>query len=172
LCDVAQILTLPTPHPTPPTQPNPTPQEKKQLMQQWKSSIIALKRRDEALAAATTALKDAQTSTKDYDTEIDGLKRQIMKAQQENETCISVKDRLESESRYVDESIAAMKSEREAIQARYAMLQRSLESTNAEEKVVVVKSNTIASEMKIVKHNIEMATRERHGLEEQIGLNR
>jgi len=146
--------------------------EKKQLMQQWKSSIIALKRRDEALSAATTALKDAQTSTKDYDTEIDGLKREILKAQTINETCISVKDRLESESKYVDESIAAMKAEREAIQARYAMLKRSLESTNAEEKVVVVKANTIASEIKIVKHNVEMATRERHALEEQIGINR
>ena len=55
--------------------------EKKQLMQQWKSSIIALTRRDEALGAATSALKEAQTSTKDYDTEIEGLKREILKAQ-------------------------------------------------------------------------------------------
>ena len=83
-----------------------------------------------------------------------------------------MKDRLESESKFVDESIAGMKAEREAIQARYAMLQRSLSSTNAEEKVVVVKANTIASEIKIVKHNVEMATRERHTLEEQIGTNR
>ena len=69
--------------------------EKKQLMQQWKSSVIALTRRDEALAAAQKALKDAQTSTKDYDTEIDGLKREILKSQAKNETYVNVKDRLE-----------------------------------------------------------------------------
>jgi outer membrane PBP1 activator LpoA protein len=69
--------------------------EKKQLMQQWKSSVIALTRRDEALAAAQKALKDALTSTKDYDTEIDGLKREILKSQAKNETYVNVKDRLE-----------------------------------------------------------------------------
>lgn len=38
--------------------------EKKQLLQQWKGALIRLARRDEALVAATNALKEAETSAR------------------------------------------------------------------------------------------------------------
>ena len=38
--------------------------EKKQLLQQWKGALIGLGRRDEALVAATNALKEAETSAR------------------------------------------------------------------------------------------------------------
>mmetsp|Transcript_18918 Transcript_18918/g.39374 ORF Transcript_18918/g.39374 Transcript_18918/m.39374 type:complete len:913 (-) Transcript_18918:91-2829(-) len=146
--------------------------EKKQLMQQWKSSVIALTRRDEALAAAQTALKDAQTSTKDYDTEIDGLKREILKSQASNETYVNVKDRLEAEAKYIDDNIASIRAEREAISARFTMLQRSMKSTLEEEVKVKAKGVTIGKELGSVKQNIAIAVRERHALEEFIHTNR
>jgi hypothetical protein len=55
--------------------------EKKQLMLQWRSSLIGLTRRDEALASAHEALREAEISAKDYDTEIEGIKREILRAQ-------------------------------------------------------------------------------------------
>ena len=76
------------------------------------------------MSAATTALKEAQTSTKDYDTEIDGLKREILKSQAQNETFVNVKDRLEAEAKFIDDNVAKIRAEREAISARFTMLQR------------------------------------------------
>mmetsp|Transcript_13022 Transcript_13022/g.26684 ORF Transcript_13022/g.26684 Transcript_13022/m.26684 type:complete len:924 (+) Transcript_13022:121-2892(+) len=146
--------------------------EKKQLMQQWKSSIIALTRRDEALSAATMALKDAQTSTKDYDTEIDGLKREILKSQAQNETFVNVKDRLEAEAKFIDDNVAKIRAEREAISARLTMLQRSMKSTLEEEVKVKARGVVIGKELGAVRQNVAVAVRERHALEEGIAVNR
>lgn len=38
--------------------------EKKQLLQQWKGALIGLARRDEALTAASNALKEAQSAAR------------------------------------------------------------------------------------------------------------
>ena len=38
--------------------------EKKQLLQQWKGALIGLARRDEALTAASSALKEAQSAAR------------------------------------------------------------------------------------------------------------
>ena len=48
--------------------------EKKQLLQQWKSSLVQLARRDEALAAAQKTLQAAQMEQQDIQTEIAGSK--------------------------------------------------------------------------------------------------
>ncbi len=93
--------------------------EKKQLMQQWKSSLVALARRDEALMAAQTALRDAQTCAKDYDTEIEGVKREILKSQARNETIVSVRDRLEAEVNFVEESLQKIRAERATLAERW-----------------------------------------------------
>ena len=146
--------------------------EKKQLMQQWKSSIIALTRRDEALSAATMALKEAQTSTKDYDTEIDGLKREILKSQAQNETFVNVKDRLEAEAKFIDDNVAKIRAEREAISARLTMLQRSMKSTLEEEVKVKARGVVIGKELGAVRQNVAIAVRERHALEDGIVVNR
>lgn len=38
--------------------------EKKQLLQQWKGALIGLARRDEALTAASNALKEVETAAR------------------------------------------------------------------------------------------------------------
>lgn len=55
--------------------------ERKQLVLHWKSSLVGLTRRDEALASAVEALREAEVSAKDYDMEIEGLKRELHKQQ-------------------------------------------------------------------------------------------
>ena len=50
--------------------------EKKQLLQQWKSSLVQLARRDEALAAAQTQLEAAREVIRDVENEIIGTRRE------------------------------------------------------------------------------------------------
>merc|ERR550514_284637 len=84
--------------------------EKKQLTQQWKSSLIQLTKRDEALAAAQRTLREAQMEARDHDTEIEGATR--------------------------EEQITKMRAERDALADQYNLLQRSMGQTDEEEKKV------------------------------------
>jgi chromosome segregation ATPase len=108
----------------------------------------------------------------DFDTEIDGLKREILRAQAQNETFVNVKDRLEAEAKFIDETVAGIVAEREGISARMLMLKKSMASTLEEEVKVNAKTNIIASELNGIKSNVAVAVRERHMLEEGIHTNR
>lgn len=142
--------------------------EKKKLLQQWKSALIGLKRRDEALASAQDALKAAEASTRyyakkikqcegssafvgeqsvllaskltetttkqrchttiileqwhlklgtpflvvvirDFDMEIEGVKRETLRAQEEHEGLVAIKARIENDRAFVEEQLAKTK---------------------------------------------------------------
>ena len=51
--------------------------EKKQLYQNWKTSLIGLRRRDDALLIAKQNLEENQKSVRNYETEIEGYKRSV-----------------------------------------------------------------------------------------------
>ena len=59
--------------------------EKKQLMQQWKSSLIGMQRRDEALQATQEALRKQKEVTVALGAEIIGYKKSILEQQKKNE---------------------------------------------------------------------------------------
>ena len=51
--------------------------EQKQLYQQWNSSLIGMRRRDEALVAVVAKTRKAQQRVKELETELDGYKKSI-----------------------------------------------------------------------------------------------
>jgi len=146
--------------------------EKKQLMQQWQSSLIGLARRDEALTAAQKALKEAQNASRDYDLEIDGIKRECQKAINENNSLVQLKDRLENETKFVEEQAAKINAEREQLAERYTMLQRSMTQTDEEERKVELVANQLKQQVETLQQNIQTVTRERQKLEEGIATNK
>jgi len=146
--------------------------EKKQLMQQWQSSLIGMARRDEALTVAQKALKEAQNASRDYDLEIDGIKREIQKAQTEHETLDQMKDRLQNETKFVEEQAAKVNGEREQLAERYTMLQRSMTQTEDEEKKIELEINQLKQQVENLQQNIQTVTRERQKLEEGIAANK
>jgi chromosome segregation ATPase len=146
--------------------------EKKQLMQQWKTSLIQLTKRDEALAAAQKTLKEAQMELRDMDTEIDGAKREILAAQGENETLVAVRDRLQKEDGTLEEQIAKMRAERDALADQYNLLQRSMGQTDEEERKVDSLAAQLKQQVDQIAQNIQVVTRERQKLEEGIAANK
>ncbi|KAH8063069.1 hypothetical protein JL722_2227 [Aureococcus anophagefferens] len=67
--------------------------EKKQLIQQWKASLVQLTRRDEALSAATQTLQAARMELRDLQTEIDGTKREALGVKADNESLFALLQR-------------------------------------------------------------------------------
>ena len=146
--------------------------EKKQLMQQWKSSLIGMQRRDEALQATFDALRKQKEQEVAVDAEIEGYKSSIQKAQTENQRLIGMIDRLENETRFVDEQLATKRTDKERLAERYAMLQRSMAQTDEEQSKVVLQSHNLQQQINQLDQNLEVVERERQKLEESIAANK
>lgn len=142
--------------------------EKRQLMTQWKSALSGLSRRDEALAQATETLKTAELAVHDYDMEIEGMKRKIQKEQARHESLVNVKDRIENELRWVEEALAKIKAERDAMNERYTLLTKSLGQTDAEMKKLQLAHKVLGQDTEALIANLQTVTRERQKLEEDV----
>ena len=75
--------------------------ERKQLLQQWKSALIGMQRRDEALQATEGALLKQREQEMALESEISGVKKLIRKEEERNEVLVSTESKLEAEERGV-----------------------------------------------------------------------
>ena len=144
--------------------------EKKQLIIQWKSALSGLSRRDEALSQASAALANAESAVHDYDVEIDAAKRNQQKEQAKHESLVNVRDRLESELQWVEESLNNIKIERDMLQERFTLLSKSNQQTIAEVKRVELISKQLVTDADATLQNLQVVTLERQRLEEELVL--
>lgn len=80
--------------------------EKKQLFAAWNSALIGMRRRDEAHAAMSDALKDQQQRMLTIEMEIDAFRRLTQKEQQQNEQLTSVLNKTEAEIQTVKKMLS------------------------------------------------------------------
>merc|ERR1711972_127424 len=71
--------------------------EKKQLYQQWNSSLIGMRRRDEAHAALVEAIEQHKQKLLTLDQEIEAYKKSIAKSQEENEKLTLISNQRDTE---------------------------------------------------------------------------
>jgi len=142
--------------------------EKKQLVLQWKSSLVALARRDEALSVAKGVLKDTLSATRDAEVETEGIRREIKKAVEEHESLLSLRNRLDTEAKSIEEATLKLRAEHQETLSEYDMLEKSLINANEREAQAHSLANSISSKMSSVNNSIDLVTRERHALEEKI----
>lgn len=145
--------------------------EKKTVLSHLNSSLAHLRRRDEALGQANETLVNAQTAVHDYDVEIDGVKRNLQKEQEKHESLVNMRDRLESDVKWVEESLQKLKSEKDSLQDRYSLLQKSLTQTDSDTKKLELINKQLRIESETLLQNIQVVIRERQQLEADIQLN-
>merc|ERR1719316_60144 len=80
--------------------------EKKQLLQQWRSSLVGMQRRDEALQNVQQALTEQAEMELAVESEIRGLGNSIRSEQEKNEQLTSLKDRNDREMTHLNSSMA------------------------------------------------------------------
>ncbi|KAL7468918.1 hypothetical protein ACHAXS_009162 [Conticribra weissflogii] len=146
--------------------------EKKRLVQQWNSSVVALGRRDQAVAAATKALKKVQDSTKDTEIENTRLLRDIDALQESNDGLKMSKDRLDNEIAFTESNISKVRSNLTSLSEKFEILSETLKKSNQEEKDIEREISKIQSEISGLDHKCELLIRERHALEEKIATSR
>ncbi|KAM6971912.1 coiled-coil domain-containing protein 40 [Aplochiton taeniatus] len=103
--------------------------ERKQLLQQWNSSLVGMRRRDEAFTAMQDALRDAVHQVRSLDTEIGGFKKSVTKEQERNELLTVLMNRAQLDSGTSRKLIAQSQAQQEALQAQYSTYARTLQET-------------------------------------------
>lgn len=144
--------------------------EKQQLMMQWKAALSGLSRRDEALAQASQTLAAAESAVHDYDVEIEATRREIQKEQAKHETLVNLRDRMENELAWVEESLNKIKQERAQMQERYTLLSKSLAQTDNEGKKLDLVTKQLTHDAEAVVQNLQTVTQERQKMEEELQM--
>merc|ERR1719327_1799325 len=81
--------------------------EKKQLLQQWRSSLVGMQRRDEALQNVQQALKEQAEMELSVESEIRGLNNSIKSHQERNEQLTALKDRNDREMTHLNSQMTS-----------------------------------------------------------------
>ncbi|KAG7492162.1 hypothetical protein MATL_G00012130 [Megalops atlanticus] len=103
--------------------------EQKQLLQQWNSSLLGMRHRDEAFTAMQEALRMVRNQVRLLDTEIDGFKKSITQEEEQNERLTVLLNRSELDCATSRKLIAHSQTQQEALQAQYSTYMRVLQET-------------------------------------------
>ncbi|XP_076871589.1 coiled-coil domain-containing protein 40 [Brachyhypopomus gauderio] len=142
--------------------------ERKQLLQQWNSSLVGMKRRNEAHTTLQETLRLANQQVRSLDTEVEGYKHSILREQERNELLTVQLNRTELEGATCRKLIAQSLSQQEALQATYSTYTRMLLETEKSLGRVTTECNVRQSELTVLRKRLEKESSVRLDLEEQI----
>mmetsp|Transcript_125350 Transcript_125350/g.217322 ORF Transcript_125350/g.217322 Transcript_125350/m.217322 type:complete len:902 (-) Transcript_125350:541-3246(-) len=142
--------------------------EKKQLLQQWKTSLIGMQRRDEALRATEDALEQQKEALLALDNEIQGYKQSIKKEQDRNEVLTSALGKTENEVNFLEKQIDAFLERKQKANDKFTMLKRSMDHTDGESKKVEMETKNIDNEIMGVDKKVQKVVRDVRVLEDKV----
>ncbi|XP_069511299.1 coiled-coil domain-containing protein 40 isoform X2 [Ambystoma mexicanum] len=142
--------------------------EKRQLLQQWSSSLIGMSRRDEAFSAIQEALRQAEHQLKSYETEIEGYKKSAMKEEEKHEQLTVILNRAENDAALTRKIIAQSQAKQEALNVEYSTYTRTLHEIEQAFNRVTVERAARMGEMSAVRKQIEKESQIKLELEKQI----
>ncbi|KAI8800296.1 hypothetical protein BJ742DRAFT_881140 [Cladochytrium replicatum] len=131
--------------------------EKKQLLHQWKSTLIALQRREQSLEASMTQISKHEDQLTNMTGEINGFKHSLHRTQEENETLTLLLNRLEGEVEHLKRLIAGVSESRNRLHETYMMFSKTLAQTEQELSQVLQERQALQLEMSAVtKHTTQV----------------
>eukprot|EP00668_Euglena_longa_P002144 GGOE01002486.1.p1 GENE.GGOE01002486.1~~GGOE01002486.1.p1 ORF type:complete len:906 (-),score=453.50 GGOE01002486.1:330-3014(-) len=142
--------------------------EKKQLLQQWKTSLIGMQRRDEALRATEDALTQQKEALLALDTEIAGYRQSIKREQEKNEKLTQALAKSENEVNFLEKQIDGLLEKKQKANDRFTMLKKSMENTDAEAKSVDQDIKGATGELDALDKRTQKIVREVRELEEKV----
>merc|ERR1719460_3595497 len=106
--------------------------EKKQLLQQWRSSLVGMQRRDEALQNVQQALQEQAEFELSVESEIRGLQNSIRTEQERNEQLSSLRDRNDREMAHLNSNMTQHKQDREKLMELFNFHKKSMDGATEE----------------------------------------
>ncbi|XP_077315749.1 coiled-coil domain-containing protein 40 isoform X1 [Lithobates pipiens] len=142
--------------------------EKKQLLQQWNSSLIGMTRRDEAYSAIQEALSLAHQELRSMDTEIESYKKSATKEEEKNEKLAFMINQAESDAAMSKKLITQCQARQEALRVEFSTYMRTLQETEQALNRVTADRAVRLTELTTVRKQIEKESQIKGSLENQI----
>ena len=142
--------------------------EKKHLLQQWKSSLVQLARRDEALTAANSQLEAAREVIRDVENEILGTKREEKKQILANEQLLELSSRIAVDDQQIGNETNKVTQEADAVAAQFDLLHAAMAQVDEEEKKIEEEGKHTKDGLGQLSANIQIVTVERQKIEEKV----
>jgi chromosome segregation ATPase len=134
--------------------------EKKQLLQQWRSSIVGMQRRDEALQNVQQALKEQDEAALAVESEIRGLQNSIKSEQERNEQLSALKDRNDKEMAHLNSGMTTIRQDRERLMESFNMLKRSMDHATEETHKMNLQIADAEHQHQVVERNVQTVSRD------------
>jgi chromosome segregation ATPase len=132
--------------------------EKKQLTQQWRSSLVGMQRRDEALQNVQQALEEQSEAELAIENEIRGLQNSVRQEQERTEQLVALKDRNDKEMQYLNSQMSSIKQDREKLIDHNSVLKKSLESTTEETSKLNENIKQNKSQLEVVEKGVQLTS--------------
>ncbi|XP_044530265.1 coiled-coil domain-containing protein 40 [Gracilinanus agilis] len=129
--------------------------EKKHLFQNWSTSLVGMKHRDEAYNAISEALRDSNHQAKSLDSEIEAYKKSIMKEEERNELLARILNRAENDANTNQKLISQCTTKHEALQKEFTTYTLTLHSTEEAYSQTYSERAACINEMQTLHQNIE-----------------
>ncbi|XP_046379305.2 coiled-coil domain-containing protein 40-like isoform X2 [Haliotis rufescens] len=142
--------------------------EKKQLFQQWNSSLIGMRRRDEAHSAMQEALNQQQQKILSLETEIEGFKKSIQKEQEQNEKLCQILAKTNRDIDMVKKQLTTCQAKHDALKAEYTTFTRMLHETEQTLNKATTDKTLRMNELNGLRKQIEREYQEKVKLEDEI----
>ncbi|GIL43650.1 hypothetical protein Vafri_1318 [Volvox africanus] len=142
--------------------------EKKQLVAQWKSSLLAIQKRDEALSAIQDGMREQQQQELSLALEIEGYKKDVVKEQVKHESLTAVVRKVEGDAVFVQKQIEAAQERQARLQEIMSKLAKSLEHTEAEIARVNAEKKALQGEADAVDRAATKVAGESRNIEEEM----
>ncbi|XP_030062467.1 coiled-coil domain-containing protein 40 [Microcaecilia unicolor] len=142
--------------------------EKKQLLQQWNSSLLGMRKRDEALTAVRELLSEVHHLLRTMESEIEGFKRSAMKEEEKNEHLAIALNRAENEVNMNKKLLTHSLSKQEALKVDFSTYTRTLHETEHALNKVVMDRSLRWSEISAVRKQIEQESQTKMAMKNQI----
>ncbi|KAG5495021.1 hypothetical protein JKF63_02073 [Porcisia hertigi] len=128
--------------------------EKQQLVQQWRSSLIGMQRRQDAVRKAEEALQQQKSDLLVLENEITGYRRDIALTQTENAKLTEFMSRIDNDIVILEKQMEGLLEKKESITKAYALLEKSIASSVQERKAVEQKIKDKSFELSEVEKQI------------------
>jgi len=142
--------------------------EKKQLLHQWKSSLLAVQRRDEHLQGVDKALRDVQQQEMALQGEISSLKMSIRKEQDRNESVSGLLSKVRNSAAFLERQLEQVREQKQRLQDQFSVLKRSLEQSDAELASVEQEKKVVTEQTGKVDKLLISTQNETHKMEEAV----
>lgn len=142
--------------------------QKREYTQRWKTSVIGMRRRDEALEVQNRAVLKADEERQGITVHTVGVKKSIIEQQQLNEQLTAEDVKLKAEVKFLMAQKDGINTQVSEIATKYEMLQQSVAQSEEEIKKARFARKSLQSDLTSIRKVYEKFYRERTAIDNKI----